>query len=142
MRDASGRWILGFCGNLGHGNSLAAEVRGFWEGLQQAWKAGFKKICLLGDSLVAVNLIKNGCQDSHPLAHSINRIRLLIKNDSEVVVSHTLREGNMVADYMASYAYQYTDWNIQVLREPPVGCRIFIDRDVMGICCPRRLCRM
>ncbi|XP_061339603.1 uncharacterized protein LOC133286227 [Gastrolobium bilobum] len=106
MRDDEGRWLGGFCGRLGFGNSLVAELRGFLEGVEQTKKAGFRNVCFEGDSLVAVNLIKNGCEENHPLAHLVNRIKMTIADDWNTVITHTHREGNMLADWLAAYAHQ------------------------------------
>jgi ribonuclease HI len=51
--------------------------------------------------LLAVNLIRQGVATHHRFANEVHSIRQMLDNDWEVVITHTLREGNACADVLA-----------------------------------------
>jgi ribonuclease HI len=57
IRDAMGRWIVGFALNIGICTSVGAELWAITNGLKLAWSKGFRKIILESDSSLAVDLI-------------------------------------------------------------------------------------
>jgi ribonuclease HI len=57
IRDAMGRWIVGFALNIGICTSVSAELWAITNGLKSAWSKGFQKIILESDSSLAVDLI-------------------------------------------------------------------------------------
>ncbi|PNX93484.1 ribonuclease H [Trifolium pratense] len=65
------------------------------------WECGFRKVLCCSDSLLSVNLIKEGVTTHHRFANEIHRIKKLLAKDWEVSLSHTLREGNACADVLA-----------------------------------------
>ncbi|CAJ2636522.1 unnamed protein product [Trifolium pratense] len=72
-----------------------------WYGLKLCWERGFRKVLCCSDSLLSVNLIKEGVTAHHRLANEICCFRKLLANDWEVILTHTLREGNACADVLA-----------------------------------------
>ncbi|MCI46434.1 ribonuclease H protein, partial [Trifolium medium] len=82
-------------------NILFAEIMTIWYGLELCWERGFRKVLCCSDSLLSVNLIKEGVTAHHRLANEICCIRKLLANDWEVILTHTLREGNACADVLA-----------------------------------------
>ncbi|GAU42016.1 hypothetical protein TSUD_236830 [Trifolium subterraneum] len=70
-------------------------------GLQICWEKGFRRIVCFSDSLQAVSLIREGVSAHHRSANEICSIRQLVGRDWDVIVEHTLREGNACADVLA-----------------------------------------
>ncbi|PNX81909.1 hypothetical protein L195_g037934, partial [Trifolium pratense] len=50
---------------------------------------------------ILFNLIRQGVTAHHCFANEIHSIRRMLENDWEVVITHTLREGNACADVLA-----------------------------------------
>jgi hypothetical protein len=82
-------------------NILFAEIMAIWHGLKLCWESGYRKVLCCSDTLLAVNLIKQGVATHHRFANEVHSIRQMLDNDWEVVISHTLREGNACADVLA-----------------------------------------
>ncbi|KAF7811130.1 putative ribonuclease H protein At1g65750 family [Senna tora] len=104
-RDSVGRFIIGFMRSLGDASVLNAELWGIFCALEVAWSAGFKKVLVESDSLLAVNLVNDSIPLSHPCSPILSRIHHWISCDWEVQVVHIHREGNCVADTMAGHAF-------------------------------------
>ncbi|KAF7844451.1 ribonuclease H [Senna tora] len=93
LTQGRGRWrrFLGL-------DVLTAELWGCFHGLTLAWEKEVKKVLLESDSLNAVKLISARCRDEHRCAGLVKLIRNLLDRDWEMVVSHSFRESNFVAD--------------------------------------------
>ena len=57
LRNNRKEWLGGFSLKKGHGNVQEAELWGLFEGLQLAWKSGYRKICVESDSQATVKLL-------------------------------------------------------------------------------------
>jgi ribonuclease HI len=101
LRNKDGDFICGFYGVAAIPNILFAEIMAIWHGLELCWERGFRKVLCYSDSLLSVNLIKEGVTPHHRFANEIHRIKKLLARDWEVTISHTLREGNVCADVLA-----------------------------------------
>ncbi|GAU24479.1 hypothetical protein TSUD_319560 [Trifolium subterraneum] len=101
LRNHNGEFILGFYGTTSLKSILFAEIMVVLHGLTICWENGYRKINCLSNSLQLVNLIRSGVSLHHRFANEILSIRRLITRDWEVVLSHTLREGNSCADVLA-----------------------------------------
>jgi ribonuclease HI len=62
---------------------------------------GYRKVLCCSDSLLSINFIKEGVTTHHRLANEILRIQNLLASYWEVILSHTLHEGNACADVLA-----------------------------------------
>jgi hypothetical protein len=69
--------------------------------LQLCWENRFKRNMCYSDSLQTVSLIWDGVFVHHRFANEVVSIRQLFARDWDVVVNHTLREGNACADVLA-----------------------------------------
>lgn len=54
-----GRWIIGFARNIDHCTVYEAELWRALDGVDQAWKMGYRRIMFELDSSIAVNAIKS-----------------------------------------------------------------------------------
>ena len=71
LGDATSAWILGFSRNLSSTGVLPVEIRAMEIGLNLAWQKGFRTVILESDSKLAVNMVTNGVQDSHPMRSTV-----------------------------------------------------------------------
>ncbi|CAN1769908.1 Putative ribonuclease H protein At1g65750, partial [Linum perenne] len=71
-------------------------------GLQLAWDWGYRKVQLQLDSRCAVSLLQSNGLEDHAHTSTIHSARYLIRRDWEVQIIHVHREGNHVADLLAS----------------------------------------
>ncbi|KAF7830103.1 reverse transcriptase [Senna tora] len=76
-------------------------------GMEHARSCNVQNMILEADSLVVINMIKNGVEKDHPLFLIIADIReLAVKADWNITFSHILREGNRVANVLANIAHR------------------------------------
>ena len=75
LRDSNGKWMAWFVANLGNCSAMVAEIWGASYALQLAWKRNVKKLILELDSLLVVQLIKNGHKSINMASSIIMEIR-------------------------------------------------------------------
>ena len=121
LRDSVGHWMQGFNCYLGKGSVLSAELNGALQGLNLVWEIGFKKVWLEMDSVEGLELIQQGFSFTHPCVSLIQQITDLIARSWEVNFSHTCRDSNKVADYLAKMALRERR-NFNLFGVPPTGC--------------------
>ncbi|KAJ8768782.1 hypothetical protein K2173_023686 [Erythroxylum novogranatense] len=103
LRDASGRWIVGFGANVGFCSAWHAELWAVFYGLHLAWAFGYSSIDLSIDYVLVVSLISSA---SSPVLNTlVSAIRKLLSRNWEVRVRHIYREGNRCVDWLANYSY-------------------------------------
>ncbi|XVF39991.1 hypothetical protein PTKIN_Ptkin01aG0077600 [Pterospermum kingtungense] len=106
--DSNGEWIQGFSHNIGGCNVLAAKLWGAIIGLEVAWDTGHRQVQLEMDSMLAV------------------------------CVKHIYREGNRVADFLASAAVQH-EIGLVMHPFPHPGVQSFVADDRRGVSWARRV---
>ncbi|CAN1788156.1 Putative ribonuclease H protein At1g65750 [Linum perenne] len=77
------------------------------EGLQRAWENGFRKVDARIDSQAILSLIRANNLDEHQHGVDVAALRKLLEGDWEVTITHTYREGNSAADYLADLRHQF-----------------------------------
>nr|KYP37133.1 Putative ribonuclease H protein At1g65750 family [Cajanus cajan] len=90
-RDNFGRWLMGFYGDAGVGDNLKAELLAILHGMKLAWRANFRNILCVSDSLLAVNLVLGPLDVLHKYAPIIAHIKELLQQSWSVCVCHSLR---------------------------------------------------
>ncbi|KAJ1434634.1 Ribonuclease H domain [Sesbania bispinosa] len=103
LRSHSGEWIWGFYGNMGHGDILGAELLALVRGLWLCWDLQYKIVKCMTDSTLAISLVKEDVSRFHKYAGVVREIHYLLSLDWDVVLLHTLREGNQCADFLAKH---------------------------------------
>jgi ribonuclease HI len=66
----------------------------------------------------------------------LNNIKDIMKRDWQVLLIHTLREGNACADYLAKQGASHTDVYSSIAI-PPVGLNLALLADACGTCFTR-----
>ncbi|CAN0925767.1 Putative ribonuclease H protein At1g65750, partial [Linum grandiflorum] len=133
LRNSSGIFQGAFAANYGNCTITRAELRAVWYDLQLAWDMGYTNVNLQVDSEVVVSLIQStGVTD---LRHQtcIEGLRNVLGRDWMVKITHTYREGNRVADFLAhrGHSLPYVTHLIDNLSLEVTDC---IRADMIGIC--------
>ncbi|KAL5149944.1 putative ribonuclease H protein [Glycine soja] len=89
---------LSFCGLS---SSVNAELHAIFHGLRCEWIKGLRNIICKSDSKLALQFVTEGVIQSHPYAPIVAKIREFLSYDGNLSFLHTLREGNLVSDYLA-----------------------------------------
>ncbi|CAN1254855.1 hypothetical protein LINPERPRIM_LOCUS8790 [Linum perenne] len=84
---------------------MRAELRAAEFGVMIAWDRGFKKVHLQLDSLVAITTILWDQVEDSRHGRKLDFINELRSKNWEVTISHTFREGNIVADLLAHHGH-------------------------------------
>ncbi|KAF7823498.1 putative reverse transcriptase [Senna tora] len=95
---------------------LVAEMWGIFHGLELAWNLGHRRVIVEADSLVVVNMMKQGCSASHPCSPLVQRAHTWINRDWHIWIQHSFREGNRVVDRLAAEGHKL-----------PIGVHILVD---------------
>lgn len=129
FRDSIGKWILGFTLKLIDMGILSAELCSILKGLELAWVRDFQRLVVESDLREAIELIRSRCATLHLLEPLIRKIHALMNRNWEVVLSHTYREGNMVAKRLASTT-RSTGRGWQLLEDLPEELRTLLQSDL------------
>ncbi|OIT27443.1 putative ribonuclease h protein, partial [Nicotiana attenuata] len=101
LRNHNGSWMLGYMENIPYTSTLGAEFRALLRGLQLAEQNKFLPLQIDTDSSEIIGMLAEGNLIFDPL---ICECRLLIQRMGSVVVRHSFREQNRVADALAKEA--------------------------------------
>ncbi|KAJ1389959.1 Ribonuclease H domain [Sesbania bispinosa] len=96
---------------------LLAELRGIETALRIVWEHEYKQLWLESDSLTAVRLIDKGITHDHPYAHILKQISSWRQRPWCVVISHTFRERNRIADCLANMSHS-RNLGLHMLSDP------------------------
>jgi ribonuclease HI len=136
LRNSAGEWRGGFAKHLGKCTAYVAEMWGVMEGLQYAWKLGYKKVEINVDSLVVVQVLKNGSTCSAMGLALVKKIQRLMQLEWDITISHSYREANYCADALANMGC-FIDGNTVFFEECPDQIRHLLVSDAMGYTTPR-----
>ncbi|GKV23775.1 hypothetical protein SLEP1_g33471 [Rubroshorea leprosula] len=131
IRDHGGQWLHGFAINIGPQTSYMAELWGCHVGLRLALEMGLTHLVLEMDSLLAVQAILARKTGDGPASILLLDIFHLVNSFEVCTVQHTLREGNVAADYMASIGRILTQ-GTRFFQSPPPGIRSILHEDNIG----------
>ncbi|CAN1249349.1 Putative ribonuclease H protein At1g65750 [Linum perenne] len=70
--------------------------------MERAWNLGIRDLTVQLDSLCAVQLLTGTDDLEHQHANTVNRYKNLLERDWRLQVVHIFREGNCLADSLAS----------------------------------------
>lgn len=101
-RNAQGRCIVAFASPFGTQNNHVAEAMAMLKSLQLAQEFKFKKVWLEGDSLNIIQVLKGISSVSWNIANIIKNAKTILNNYVSIILTHTFKEGNKVADILAN----------------------------------------
>ncbi|CAI0544920.1 unnamed protein product [Linum tenue] len=108
LRNHLGRCVGAFVTNLGSCSITRAEIIGALTGLQLAWDQGHRKVLLRLDSTTALAILTGKDQESRRYHNLTRRFQNLLQRNWEVHLSHSYRECNKAADYLANKAHGFS----------------------------------
>ncbi|GMI88940.1 hypothetical protein HRI_002563300 [Hibiscus trionum] len=107
LRSSAGLWILGFFRKVGSCTALISELWGIHDVLIHAWRLGFRRVEVESDSLEAIRIVTKASVVLH--GHGlVAAILLMLDWDCEIRFRHIRRDGNMIADALASLGQRAT----------------------------------
>ncbi|CAJ2665276.1 unnamed protein product [Trifolium pratense] len=136
IREGDGSWIIGFSGFLGISNNTFAELMAVFHGLKIARERGYRRIHCYSDSQTMVDAISKDLNSFHRYAAVIASIKDLLQLDWEVRLSHSLREGNAGADFLAKIGSANDD-KLTFWESPPVEMESILQSDALRVLHPR-----
>jgi len=120
LHNDAGLFLAGFSDFIpGSDDILLGELSAIYHGLIMAKDLGYVELACYSDSLAWTNLINGPIERYHIYVVFIQDIKQMLQQ-TNVMVSHTLREGNHCADYMAKLGVSS---DVELLRHdvPPAG---------------------
>ncbi|CAN0911120.1 hypothetical protein LINGRAPRIM_LOCUS1369 [Linum grandiflorum] len=100
---------------------ILLELLAIRNGLSLARSWGYKRVHLESDSLDAIKLIEDGDLSSHPFAAVVYDIKKMIGGAWSCKISHTMREGNKLADLMANLGHESKGEEETLFANPPTS---------------------
>jgi ribonuclease HI len=136
IRGSDGEWINGFSKLIGRGDVYVAELWGVLEGIGMARRMNFSRVEVRIDSKEVVNDIMHHNSSRMCGKALVDKICQMLKMDWDVVVKHTYREANRLADALAKHSFSVKD-EVCFFQDCPQFCKHQLDADVKGIVSPR-----
>ncbi|XP_057444540.1 uncharacterized protein LOC130736767 [Lotus japonicus] len=102
-------------------------------GLSLCWEQGFRQVLVYSDSALALDTVKGSVARFHIYAALIWSIKSLLQRPWQVVLEHTLREGNAPADFMAKLGADLHGVQIVQFLVPPPGLAPLLLADSLGV---------
>ncbi|RYR27984.1 hypothetical protein Ahy_B01g052067 [Arachis hypogaea] len=131
MRDSLGRFIKCFSCNLGSCSIMHAELWTIVKGLHLAVINSYNHVVIESDSMMAIQFIKEGMPKHHPCYSLVEEIQIIIRRLNQVNWSHTLREANCVADFLAKMGHDLS-FGLHTFESPPRGISTMLYCDNFG----------
>ncbi|XP_009796311.1 uncharacterized protein LOC142165418 [Nicotiana tabacum] len=127
IRNANGHWIVGFANSAHARGSLHAKIKPLLAGLKTAHTWGMFPLQIETDLMEVILSIQKG---NNFYAKLVNKYRLLMHQQKEVIIQHELRQGNKVAHQMEKKA------NVdlrkeKVFVEPPDDVKNLVESDLL-----------
>ncbi|CAN0911645.1 Putative ribonuclease H protein At1g65750 [Linum grandiflorum] len=94
--------MLAFTTNFGRCSIMRAELRAIIDGLLLAWEWGARRVAIQTDSLAATKMLQQQAYLDHKHTTLVLQFKELLRRNWEVQLFHIYREGNCLADYLAS----------------------------------------
>jgi ribonuclease HI len=138
IRGSDGEWIHGFSKLIGRGDAYIAELWGALEGIKLTRQMKFAKVEVRIDSLSVVNDIRNKKPSQVCGKALIGRICQMLDLEWEIVVNHSYREANCLADALASHNFSMKN-EVCFFQDCPSFCKHHLDADEKGFVSPRSL---
>jgi len=111
IRDSKGSMVGLYWGYIGENTNNVAKLKGLHVGLAMAANYGWFPIILEGDSQIILQMttkllhgkLVNKVADNWRMAHSLEKLRAMLRNHSEVQTHHIKRKSNRLEDLLVNY---------------------------------------
>ncbi|CAN1176722.1 Putative ribonuclease H protein At1g65750 [Linum perenne] len=138
IRNSHGAKLAAFAANFGKCSIMRAELRAAAIGLSLAWDMGFRKVNIQIDSLAAIAAIKNTSDTDGRHSLICQQIQELCHRQWTVVLTHTYREGNRVADLLAHLGHSLA-FGRHLITDCNPDIRFALISDCIGVSFPRTI---
>ena len=102
IRNHEGRWVAGFCHNIGTTNSLEAELIAIRDGLELVNRLKLMNVDVETDSKLSVQLIAGSIFRGDHVNSLVSDCRRLMAEIGSTTLRHVYREANACADILAN----------------------------------------
>ncbi|KAJ1443236.1 Ribonuclease H-like superfamily [Sesbania bispinosa] len=124
------KWNLD--GHIGITSITMAELWAFKDAVSLSINRGDDLIYFESDFAAAVNFIKMGVHQNHPCYALVSSIRHDLQRFQHFRISHSYREGNFAADFLARIGHSYQIGS-HVVSEPPPSLSNILLGDSFGV---------
>ncbi|XP_015886030.3 uncharacterized protein LOC107421324 [Ziziphus jujuba] len=131
LRDFEGEPLCAFVSKAPRDDIFSIELGAIWRGLVLALGLGIKYIWVESDSMSAVKTINNEQSYNQKADTCLNKIWELLKNFDDYEITHSWRETNRAADYLAKMVILGNDVVLSPVNFPPT-LRSIIKADAQG----------
>lgn len=136
VRNKDGEFLVGFYGSAGISHIGHVEMLALLQGIRLCRDMGFSAVQCYSDSTNTIRMVKEGVPPTHQEANEVATIQQMLSLDWQVVLQHTLREGNQCADFLAKLGSSSNDPMV-ILHDAPPGMDQLLLADAMGVAFPR-----
>ncbi|KAE8660685.1 hypothetical protein F3Y22_tig00116951pilonHSYRG00655 [Hibiscus syriacus] len=130
FRDENGKWIVGYSRRIGKYTALQDELWAVGDDLELAWQHSFRYIVIITDNIQVVCNLNSPPQSFEPML--LRRIRALLNRSWSVRISHTPKEANRLANYLARMGY-CRSMELSTLTQPPQEAHHVFNSDMPNI---------
>ena len=113
IRDYEGKIIELLAKNIPPGTNNTAEALALLYGLRLALDMNLKDIHIEGDSNLVINACLKRKVDNQKFGYILVQVWNILEKFNSVVFSHTLREGNRVADFLSNVGCDLQSLNME-----------------------------
>jgi len=132
LRNDAGFFLSGFSGYIQNSSDiLYAELYAIYKGLLLAKEMSITDFVCYSDSLHCINILNGPPTRFHAYAVLIQDIKELLEQRN-VMVNHTLREGNQCAEFFAKLV-AFSDVEFLRNESPPMNLKNSLQSDAAGI---------
>ncbi|WJX36507.1 hypothetical protein P8452_24376 [Trifolium repens] len=110
---------------------IHANILALFHGLQLRWDLDYIKVACFSDAAHVIDLIKSNINVHHRYSSLISAIKHLLLLNWDVDLTHTLREGNFAADYLARLDASAS--SRLVLQDAPRGMSSILLTDALSV---------
>ncbi|KAK5786085.1 hypothetical protein PVK06_040712 [Gossypium arboreum] len=100
VRDANGRWLVGFAMATRIAEIFQVEARAIVEGMKLAWMKGYKQVEINCDNVLLIDTICNGFASISNI-EEVWSIHEWCNKEWQIKFRHVLRESNKIVDCLA-----------------------------------------
>ena len=133
LRDHSGHVLWAVSDFYGHNTNMVAEARALLQGLQKCIEEGFFDVEAEIDSLILVKIVNREVEVPWRIVYEVREIWKLV-SQMQFKLSHTYRENNQSADFLANYGCSHQCRQVfHGFGELPHSLRGIVNVDRLGL---------
>jgi hypothetical protein len=108
-------------------------------GLDLVWRVEIMHLHVESDSKVLTDMMTNKTNFKENIPILVRRIKQLLDWNWQVKLSHTWRERNRSADWLANFSYSLSSFNVRYIESSPRKLQSFLFYDIFRACFPKNI---